>query len=503
MLERQAREAGRRTAIVDQLGDTTYARLWADATNAAGALRQASVHAGDVVAVAADRGAAFITAALGCWIADAVYLPLAPDVPAARLRRMVAGAGARVVLCSPGRAADCAAAGLVTVGVPLAPRDEPTGRLDPLPSALPGNARDAAYLLYTSGSTGEPKGVLVGHASLANLVAWHLRAYAVGPGDRALHTASLGFDAGVWEIWPYLAAGATVVACPDEDRVVAAFAAEQLTRHRCTIAFLATPLAEELIRLGEELPRLRYLLTGGDALRLPGPVRGPWRLVNHYGPTEATVVTTAHVVVRDEPGSAPPIGAPIDNVRVLLLDADRRPVPDGVDGEIYIGGRGLALGYLGDPDLTSRRFVSVPGEPGLWYRTADLATSLRGTLTFRGRTDVEQLKVRGIRIEATEIEAALMDCPGVDGAAVTLCGQGSAGILVAVLVGTGPLARQQLRAELATRLPAGVLPNRYMVVDRLPLTSNGKLDRKLVADLAEAAVSQPAPTLSEDSHAGR
>ncbi|MEU0240450.1 carbamoyltransferase C-terminal domain-containing protein [Nocardiopsis sp. NPDC006198] len=318
---------------------------------------------------------------------------------------------------------------------------------------------------------------------------WHNRAYSIGPDDRTLHTASLDFDAAVWEIWPYLAAAATVVACPDEDRVVADFAAEQLADQRCTIAFLATPLAEEVIRLAPGLPELRFLLTGGDTLRLPAPVTGPWRLVNHYGPTVTTVVTTAHTVVDVTAGAIPPIGRAIHGVRIVLLGADLRPVRAGTEGEIFVGGRGLALGYLGDPELTAARFVAVPGRSGRWYRTGDLAVSESGVLTFRGRVDLEQLKVRGVRIEAAEIEAALMACPGVDVAAVTMLGTGADGLLVAAVATARPPVLAQLRAFLAARLPTAAIPNCFVFVDRLPLTGNGngKIDRRLVMQLASAS----------------
>lgn len=497
-LEQHAVDRGTCTAIVDESGETGYARLWTDAYATAQALREALVSPGDIVVVAADRGASFITAALGCWLAGAVYLPVAQDSPPERVRRTVANSHARVALCGTTRTDAVASTGVERIDIPLTPRDAPIGPPVPMPTAAAGLAPDdPAYLIYTSGSTGEPKGVLVSHAALANLVDWHVRAYAVSSQDRALHTASLGFDAAVWEIWPYLAVGATVIACPDEDRSVADFAASQLADQRCTIAFLATPLAEELIRLAPELPRLRYLLTGGDTLRLPGPHPGPWQLVNHYGPTEASVVTTAYPVDASETGIAPPIGRAISGVRTLLLNADRRPVPEGAEGEIFVGGRGLALGYFGDSEQTTARFVPVPGESGLWYRTGDLATSAGGVLTFRRRADLEQLKVRGVRIEAAEIEAALMACPGVEAAAVTMLHGGTDGVLVAAVAAPLRLTPEQLRSFLCTRLPIAVLPNRYVFVDRLPLTENGKLDRRRIANLATATGTPPSPVTGE------
>ncbi|HKS99254.1 MAG TPA: amino acid adenylation domain-containing protein, partial [Rugosimonospora sp.] len=435
-----------------------------------------------------ERGADFIGAALGTWLAGAAYLPLDPGSPRARLRAVLEDARPSVVLCSAALAGTAPATGATELVVdPAARYPGPPPAVHPAPAGDPD-----AYVIYTSGTTGQPKGVVVGHRALGNLVRWHVRAYGVGRGDRALHTAGLGFDAAVWEIWPYLACGAAVVVCTDRARVIPAGIARQLTRDSCTVAFVVTPLAEELLLDRFAPGPLRYLLTGGDRLRLPAAVAGGYRLVNHYGPTEATVVTTAHTV--RETGGAPPIGRPITGASVVLVDGHGNEAAPGATGEICIGGRGLARCYLGRPDLTAQRFVTLPGRDGRWYRTGDLAARDGGLLHFQGRVDREQLKIRGVRVEAGDIEAALLRVRGLTGAAVAVVGEGADAVLAALVVtADSELRPRDIRAELATALPRHLMPTRYVRVPRLPLTPNGKLDRVTVAELVRGGA-DPVPT---------
>jgi amino acid adenylation domain-containing protein len=284
-------------------------------------------------------------------------------------------------------------------------------------------AEQLAYVIYTSGSTGSPKGVAIQHDGLSNLVAWHCRAYSVTQDDRATLIAAPAFDASVWELWPYLTAGASVYIPDEATRASVAGLTDYLVREKITICFLPTPLAEEVLK--EAWPResvLRYLLTGGDKLSAAPPHQLPFHLVNHYGPTESSVVTTCCVVQSDgETDSPPPIGRPIANTQVYVLDAHLRPVPVGVPGELFIAGRGLARGYLNRPELTAERFYPNPfcAEPGArLYRTGDLVRYLAdGNIEFLGRLD-HQVKVRGFRIELGEIESALNRHPAVQQAAV-------------------------------------------------------------------------------------
>jgi non-ribosomal peptide synthetase component F len=286
-------------------------------------------------------------------------------------------------------------------------------------------------------------------------------------------------------LWPALSAGATVVTCPDNARWNAFELAEYLERHDCTLAFVGTPLAEELLAMGLIPGGMRYLLTGGDVLRITGiPPRG-CTLVNHYGPTEATVVTTSWHVRNPVVGELPPIGRPIRNARIDLRDEKLQVVSDGVCGEIFISGDVLAHGYYRDQEQTDERFVSLPGRTGRWYRTGDTAVRNNGVYSFSGRVDRAQLKIRGIRIEASEIEAALATLPGVRAAAVAALGTGIDCVLSAYLVSDAHLGPRIVRSHLADKLPAAVVPSRFCYGPGMPLTSNGKIDREAVQSLLE------------------
>ncbi|HWN41840.1 MAG TPA: amino acid adenylation domain-containing protein, partial [Thermoanaerobaculia bacterium] len=376
-------------------------------------------------------------------------MPLDPSHPPERRAFMLADAGAGIVLT----------------------RDEPWSAEEE--HVAPVSADGLAYVIYTSGSTGRPKGVAVPHRGLANLVDWHRRTYAVTPADRASVLAGPAFDASVWEVWPYLASGASLH-FPDADtRAKPDALLRWLAAEGITLCFLPTPLAEAC--LGEVPPpdlALRAVLTGGDWLRFPPPPGLSFSLVNHYGPTESSVVTTAGVVA---PGgeAVPTIGRPIANIRVHLLDRWLNRVPMGVPGELHIAGAGLARGYLGSPGLTAEAFIPDPfsTRPGArLYKTGDLARWLPGgEIEFLGRLD-HQVKVRGFRIELGEIEAVLLTHPEVREAAVLA----REGRLVAYLSGDP----QELRAWLGIRLPDYMVPSAFVVLSSLPLTGNGKIDRR-------------------------
>jgi len=342
-------------------------------------------------------------------------------------------------------------------------------------------AGHAAYVIFTSGTTGVPKGVVVAHEALDNLLGWVVDQHSLLMRDRVLHTYGLGFDAAVVELWPTLVAGATVVACSDTARVVPEFLVEEAAAKRCSVVWATTAIVEHIIRQELPLPGVRLLLTGGDVLRVRPARPATYRLVNHYGPTEATVITTSHLVA---PGSAtddspPSIGSPIAGVVVSLAGTDDQEVALGATGEILIGGRNLALGYLGDPDLTDAAFVVRHGQR--WYRTGDLGVrDENGLIQFRGRKNADQLKLNGQRIEAGEIEAALLEIPGVLGACVVLTDVGLGAVLVS---DRGcQLDEPGVREAVRDRLPWAAHPKWVAHADSIPLTPNGKVDRRAVAD---------------------
>jgi amino acid adenylation domain-containing protein len=466
-------------AVIDATLTLTYRELDRRAGLLADALRAFDVGPDTVVGICLDRSAAFVVAALGVLQAGAAYLPLDPATPPERLAFMLHDAAPRVTITDPridGRLPSAPSPRLDVYEAMACP-GEPTIR-----HGLP-KQEHLAYMIYTSGSTGRPKGVEVTHGSLANLVAWHRRAFEVTGDDRAPLYASPAFDAVVWEIWPYLVSGASVHVVPDAVRTDPDALRDWLVAQSITIGFVPTPIAERLIGLSWPLwTPLRTLLTGADTLHRYPPEGLPFTLVNNYGPTECTVVATSGRVEPERLGETlPTIGHPIDNVEVVILDEAMRPAPPGASGELYIGGAGLARGYHGRPDLTAERFVPHPDEPGArLYRTGDRGRLLAdGRVAFLGRVD-DQVKIRGYRVEPDEIAAALGAQPGVAACAVVARDdEGGDRRLVAYLVpaaGTS-LARDALVTALRRSLPDYMVPATFVTLPALPLTANGKVDR--------------------------
>jgi amino acid adenylation domain-containing protein len=346
-------------------------------------------------------------------------------------------------------------------------------------------AENLAYVIYTSGSTGQPKGVEITHDSLLNLVFWHQQTFDVKPSDRATQLASSGFDAAVWELWPYLTAGASVFLCGDAIRNEPMALRNWLVAQRITITFVPTPLAERMMTL--EWPRetaLRIFLTGADTLHSYPPPNLPFTLINNYGPTECTVVASSGPVLSNgRPDVLPPIGRPIANTQIYILNEQMQQVPVGVVGGIYIGGAGLARGYLNRPELTAERFVPNPlsSDPNArLYKTGDLARYLPdGQIAFLGRVD-EQVKIRGFRIEPVEVVRVLDEHADVH-ASVVLAREVEPGDkrLIAYFV---PAANAQpthteLHNFIAARLPEYMVPTLFVKLTGLPLNPNGKVDR--------------------------
>jgi acyl carrier protein len=325
-----------------------------------------------------------------------------------------------------------------------------------------------------------PKGVMVEHSGLSNLLYWHCAAFDLKADDRSSCVAGVGFDAASWEIWPPLCVGASLFLAPS----TAAHDPVELVRwwecQSVDVSFLPTPIAE--IALGRDSCHAptRTLLTGGDRLRQRPPQSWSLSVVNNYGPTETTVVATSGQI--DAENAVVHIGGPISNTQIYILDEYGAPVPIGVAGELYIGGAGVARGYLHRPDLTAERFVADPfaGEPGArMYRTGDLGRWLAdGNIEFLGRNDF-QVKIRGFRIELGEIEARLAGQAGVR-EAVVVAREDAPGDkrLVAYYTGVAAVGAEELRSHLATQLPDYMVPAAYVQLERLPLTPNGKLDRK-------------------------
>jgi amino acid adenylation domain-containing protein len=464
---RWLRPSGHGPTVAVEAGDSrlTYAELHERSGALAAALYRTGVRRAGVVAICLPRSTDQIAAMAATWRLGAAYLPLDPSWPDARLAQLVGTAGCAALIAD--RKRGTRVAGHTPVVTPDSARDG-----GPLPE-LGCDPDDLAYVIYTSGSTGTPKAVEVTHGNLAALAAWHVEAFAVREGTRTSHLAGLAFDAAAWEVWPTLASGGTLVLVDDATRTDASALRDWLVRERIEVAFAPTALAEPLV--GMDWPRetsLRVLLTGAEKLKVRPAAGLPFRFVNNYGPTESTVVATSGDVASDGEG-LPSIGRPIAGTRIHLLDPEGRDVARGEEGEIHIGGAQVARGYRGDPALTAERFIEH-SRHGRLYRSGDLAAWLPGgELAFRGRVDA-QVKVRGHRVEPAEVAAALSAHPGVAASHVAA----RDGELVAYVVpasGAAPEPRE-LRSALAETLPDYMVPARFVTIDALPLTANGKVD---------------------------
>jgi amino acid adenylation domain-containing protein len=503
LFQARAVDAPDAPALVTADRQLTYRELDRRSNQLARHLIDAGVGPDTVVGLMPGRSSHLVVGALAILKAGGAYLPLDESTPGPRLRFMLEDSGARRVLTLTGLR-DRLPAGLPTVCLD----GERHALALQSASALPGRALAAnlAYVIYTSGSTGQPKGVAVPHQALANLVRWHQQAFALQASDRASMVANVGFDAAVWELWPYLAAGSSVYLADHETRTVPERLIAWMAASGITIAFLPTPMAEAALQLKWPAScRLRRLLTGGDRLRLGPDHHAPCELVNNYGPTECTVVSTSRTVAVGPTAPAlPGIGRPISQVRAHLLDATQGPVAAGEPGEICIGGAGLARGYLNAPDLTAERFQPdpfglLPGER--IYHTGDLARSGdAGDLEFLGRID-QQVKIRGYRIEPAEVEAALLQHPQLGQAAVMRHEDGAGGgqlIAYCVPAAAGAeLDPHAIGAFLRGLLPDYMAPSLVVPLAALPLSPNGKIDRRaLPLPGAASAASAPLPPAS-------
>ena len=480
-------------ALVHDGGTLSYAELNSWANRLARRLVGRGAGPERIVAVALPRSVELLVAELAVSKAGAAFLPVDPDYPAERVEFMLTDSAPVLVVDDPATVRAAEPAGHADTDADLTDAD----RLCPLVPAHP------AYVIYTSGSTGRPKGVVVAHAGLAGFAAAEIDHFAVAPGDRVLEFSSPSFDASVLELCMSLPAGASIVV-PPSGPLVGDQLAEVLLRHRVTHA-LIPPVAMATVP-DVELPDFATLIVGGDACsaELVNRWSGGRRMINAYGPTESTVVATwSDPLVA---GGIPPIGRPVWNTRVYVLDADLRPVPIGVAGELYVAGAGLARGYLNRPGLTAERFLANPyGRPGTrMYQTGDVVRwGAAGQLEFLGRAD-EQVKIRGFRIELGEVESVLLRHPAVAEAVAVARQDAGHKRLVAYVVGRigGPAIPDatDLRGFVGDALPDHMVPSAFVVLDALPVSPNGKVDRKalprpdLTAELADRYVAPRNPT---------
>ncbi|SFB60741.1 non-ribosomal peptide synthase domain TIGR01720/amino acid adenylation domain-containing protein [Amycolatopsis marina] len=478
-VRRQVAESPDSVALEFENERMTYAELDAAANRLAHLLLSRGVRREDVVAVALPRTPDLVVALLAVLKTGAAYLPLDTDHPAERLEFMLTDASVRTVVSTGASAAELPAVpgiGAVLLddaGVRAELAEQHTGAPD-----VRVDLAQAAYVIYTSGSTGRPKGVVVSHDGIGSLIVTATERIGVTRDSRVVQFASAGFDVAVWDLVMSLCVGGTVILVPTERRVAGTALTDYIAEHRATHMILPPSLVAAL-PAGAELPEGAVLIVGTETV--PTELVARWsrrlRVVAAYGLTEATVNSTLWLA---EPGwqGRVPIGRPDPNSRCYVLDASLRPVAVGVEGDLYVSGRGLARGYLGRPGLSAQRFVADPfGLPGeRMYRTGDRARwRADGNLDFLGRTD-GQLKIRGHRIEPGEIESTLMGCPGVTQAAV-VPGKDQRGATRLLAYVVGEVDRDRLREQLAAALPEHMVPSAIVVLPgELPRTPNGKLD---------------------------
>ena len=475
----QATQYPDRPAVVWAEGSISYAELDARSSSVARALRAAGLDSNEPVGLFLESSVELIIAALGVWKAGGAYLPIDPAYPTDRCTYILSDSDAPVLITRRDLASSLGAGTWMTL-----PIDEISLPI-PVEGTIfqPVTADNLAYIIYTSGSTGRPKGVEITHGNLSNLVEWHKRAFSLTRADRATQIAGPAFDAAVWELWPYLTAGAAIHLPSREDRYSGTQLRDWLVSAKITITFLPTVLAEEVLRLSWPADTsLRLLLTGGDALHLFPPEGLPFELINNYGPTECTVVATSTPVRAAMAGqSTPAIGRPILNTTIHLLNDGGCQVSDGEVGEIYIAGPSVGRGYRNCPNLTEESFVTinVAGVPERAFRTGDLARRLPdGQLAFAGRAD-DQIKIRGFRIEPDEIASVINRHPSIVSSAVIAHNDSGEKRLTAyVVAAAGTEVRDRdLRDLLARSLPDYMVPARFVLLDRIPVTANGKLDK--------------------------
>lgn len=490
MFEAQARKTPDQTAIVYQDEALTYRELNEKADKLARILVQKGAAPQTIVGIIATPSLEMIVGTLAILKTGAAYLPIDPAYPADRILYMLEDSGTRILVMEPKvqLGGKIHFQGEMICAAEALNGEETVGVTDAAGTHAPeaATSKDLAYIIYTSGSTGRPKGVMVEHRSLVNLCAWHNREFGVTGKDRATKYAGFGFDASVWEIFPYLVAGASIYVIPEDIRLDSGQLHAYFKDNAITISFLPTQFCEHFMTLDQ--PSLRVLLAGGDKLKSFS--KQDYDLYNCYGPTENTVVTTAYRVTALEENI--PIGHPVDNTQVYITDAYGHSQPIGIPGELCVAGQSLARGYLNQPELTNEKFiVSELAGGGRMYRTGDLARWTEdGTIEFLGRID-HQVKIRGFRIEIGEIEHRLMQHPQVsETIVIDLDDASGQKYLCAYVVADGAFTYADMSAILSEHLPEYMVPAKLVQLTELPLTANGKVDRK--------ALPAPVTTVDEE-----
>ncbi len=476
MFLEQAALYGDRLAVKDGMEELTYRELEDQSRRLAALLLERGLTEGGIVALSVPRGCRMVVGMLGIIFAGGAYMPVDPSLPAGRRDDMARASDASILL---------------NLDSTLRWDRQSLISVPPLDTIADVSPESRLYVIFTSGSTGTPKGVMVCHNSMVNLASFHRSLFEDSPGDRMSQVASIGFDATGFEIWPALLSGASLVIAGDLERTDPAAMKRWLIENHISVTFQPTMMAEKLLDMDWREPdlKLRAMRTAGDRLTKYPPADCPFRLYNLYGPTEDTVWTTwQEVAPMENPLRYPPIGRPVGNHKVYILGSDLLPRPVGVPGELCIGGRGVALGYLGDEELSKQKFVQDPFHPGQkMYRSGDRARwNEDGTLEFLGRLD-NQVKIRGMRIELGEIEQRILSFNGISQTVVAPVTFGDATgqwretdnrVLCAYYIASDDVMLKDLRDYLGNYLPDYMVPHYFTRLASFPLTPNGKIDLK-------------------------
>ena len=495
LFEEQAARTPERVALEWEGGQLTYEDLDRRANRLAGRLRREGAKPEVAVGVLLERSAEMVVALLGSLKAGGFYVPIDPAYPPERIGLILRDARPALLLTE-----NHLKASLSVHGLPLICLDDDVGEGDGPRVDANVTPDNLAYVIYTSGSTGVPKGVMISHRAICNRLLWMQSAYPLGTDDRLLQKTSISFDASVWEFFVPLMSGATLFLARPGGHQDSAYLAEAISLHGVTTLQLVPSMLQVILDEPgfAQCSSLKRLFCGGEALT--GEMQARFfelhdaELINLYGPTEVSIDATSWKCLRDGDHRGVPIGRPLANVRVYLLNAYQRPVPAGLPGEIYIGGAGLARGYHNRADLTAEKFVPDPfsAEPGArLYRTGDRARHLSdGSVEFLGRAD-HQVKLRGFRIELGEIEAALERYPAVSRAVVVVHEDETVGPRLAAYIvaaaGEG-LGGGDLRAFLEQTLPEYMVPSTFVLLEELPLMPNGKVDRRSLPPIDAASI---------------
>lgn len=511
-------------AVCSHDGSLSYKQLYERSSRLAAHLRTLGVGAETVVGIYAERSFSLVVSILAVWQAGGAYLPLDPQLPVERLRYMVEDSGATIVLSQANLMGDTALRSEVTV---LDLEDPHLYALLPASDVVAGHAHDLAYIIYTSGSTGRPKGVAVEQQSVVNRLCWEQRRYPLNERDVVLQKTNCMFDFSVWELFGWLLGGASLCLLRPGDEADPRAICETIAAFQVTTVHFVPSMFQEFLdyiqyhNIYAHLGTLRRISTGGEALRAKQveqffalmPAQNQVQLVNMYGPTETTIDVSSYICSKEDAHSENiPIGQPIDNLRLYVLNQNRTLQPPGVPGELYIAGAGVSRGYINDAELTARKFVQDPFYPTeRMYASGDLARwTSAGEVEYLGRLDY-QVKIRGFRVELAEVETYLHLFPAIKEAVAAVVKDASGDdrlCVYVVLQQEEELNTRGIKEFLATKLPPFMIPDTFLQLERLPLTSTGKVDRKKLSQVAisdkktAAAVPQTQLSAIEQTVAG-